>query len=68
MYKVCDKKEATHIKILDEDDKIYYLTKGHVYEILSDEEDAEMIRADNGDLVCDFSIFISVEWLKKTNR
>lgn len=65
MYVVCEEKEATHVRILEEEDKIYNLTKGQVYEILSDEEDAEMIRANNGDLMCDFSIYISVEWLKK---
>lgn len=65
MYTVCDMKEATHVRILDAEDKFYHLTQGDIYLIESNEEEAEFIRADNGDWVCDFSIFISVEWLKK---
>lgn len=72
MFGDCHEKEATHVEIIEDKGETYmacHLTAGKVYEILEDDEPGhegeEMIRADNGDLLCDFSLYIEVRWLKK---
>lgn len=72
MFGTCPENDATHVEIIADKDENYImsnLTSGKVYEILEDDEPGhegeEMIRADNGDFLCDFSLYIEVLWLKK---
>lgn len=67
-YTECDEREATHVEILPNaynHNEMSGVTIGKIYKIQSDDEDDEMIRADNGDLLCDFPLYLKVKWLKE---
>jgi hypothetical protein len=70
-FEECNESEATHVQIIPdkkENYKFCNVTVNKVYRILEhDEEDfdgEEMIQADNGDFICNFSLFLNVKWIK----
>ncbi|MCY8549442.1 hypothetical protein ABDI04_04825 [Bacillus licheniformis] len=64
----CAKKEATHVKIIDEDLQGTDLTFGEVYEYLYDphpSEETYYVIQNNGIPFYDFECVIKVDYLKK---
>lgn len=71
MFATCKESEATHVRVLEDEHghfEMSNLTVGKIYKILENDEygyeSEEMIEADNGDLLCSFSLYVEVEWLK----
>ncbi|QPK89837.1 hypothetical protein IEN91_05210 [Bacillus velezensis] len=67
----CADKEATHVKIVDEDLNGTKLTFGKIYEYLYDSDPSEethYVIQDNGVPFYDFECVIEVEYLMKTDR
>jgi hypothetical protein len=67
----CNEKEATHVKIIDDDIYGEALTFGGIYEYLYDadpSEETHYLIMDDGKLFYDFECVIKVEYLKKANE
>lgn len=65
----CKSEEATHVRIRRVEPDLIGMcevTAGRVYPILSGDQEEEAIRADNDELLCEFSLYLDVEWLKKS--
>jgi hypothetical protein len=64
-FQLCSPKEATHVRIIDEDS--YELTYGAVYEYHFDDDPSEKthyVITDEGSYFYDFECVIKVEYLK----
>lgn len=72
MFVECPENEATHVEIIKDKDGHYEkcsLTPGKVYKVEIDDEPGfegdEMIKSDNGNYICSFSIVVEVKWMKE---
>lgn len=70
-FELCNQEEATHVRITNKSDaKLVDVTFGEVYEYKFDDSEDEMthfLENDKGELLYDFEVILSCEYLKEIN-